>query len=280
MATPTIKTAIAKGVPHAAGPPPHRPHGRLLSDGLPPRKAATVLVPTATASPAPVGTDAPDAATVIPEAAEGPAAIDVVLGRLHWLGHAAFRIDGGPVIYIDPYQIEDGETADVILITHDHSDHCSPADVAKVRGPDTVVVAAGACAQRLGGDVRTVAPGDSHSLAGIQIEVVPAYNIGKNYHPQGAGYVGYVLTLDGARVYHAGDTDHIPEMKETHVDIALLPVGGTYTMDAVEAAEAARDLGAQVAIPMHYGTVVGSAADAQRFEQLCSVRTMIMGLEP
>ena len=126
------------------------------------------------------------------------------------------------------------------------------------------------------GDVRKVVSGDVLEIQGIKIQVVPAYNVGKQFHPQERGDVGYVVTVDGVIYYHAGDTDRIPEMTKIQTDVAFLPVGGTYTMDAEAAAPAAKDVQAKVAVPMHWGSVVGSKKDAEAFEKLCGCEVVIM----
>lgn len=186
--------------------------------------------------------------------------------NIHWLGHDGFRIDGERTIYIDPWQIAGGPPADIVLITHDHHDHCSPDDVAKVSRPGTVIVTIAAAAKKLKGDVRVVEPGDTLTVSDVPIEAVPAYNVNKPFHPQSAGHVGFVVTAGGQRIYHAGDTDGIPEMANIETDIALLPVSGTYVMTADEAVQAAQTIQPQVAIPMHYGAgVAGTVEDAQRF---------------
>jgi L-ascorbate metabolism protein UlaG (beta-lactamase superfamily) len=187
--------------------------------------------------------------------------------KIHWLGHDSFRIDGSKVVYFDPYQIAGGPPADLILISHEHFDHCSPEDVAKISADHTVIVTDAASAGKLKGDVRVVKPGDRLEVEGVGIEVYPAYNVDKQFHPKSAGMLSFVVTLDGVRYYHAGDTDVIPEMKDVKADVAFLPVSGTYVMTAQEAAEAARAVRPKIAIPMHYGAIVGSADDAEAFRK-------------
>jgi len=203
-----------------------------------------------------------------------------MIENIHWLGHDSFRIDGPATIYVDPWQLPAGvPQADLVLVTHDHYDHCSPEDVAKISKADTVIVTIAAAAKKLKGDVRVVKPGDSLTVKGIPIEVVPAYNVNKKFHPRDAGHVGFIITVDGQRIYHAGDTDFIPEMKDFKVDIALLPVSGTYVMTADEAANAAKAINPKVAIPMHYGEIVGSREDAERFRELYGGEVVILPLE-
>ncbi len=200
--------------------------------------------------------------------------------NIHWLGHDSFRIAGPVTIYVDPWQLPAGSPqADLILVTHDHYDHCSPEDVAKISKADTVIVTIAAAAKKFKGDVRVVKPGDSLTVKGIPIEVVPAYNVNKKFHPRDAGHVGFIFTVEGQRIYHAGDTDFIPEMKDCKVDIALLPVSGTYVMTADEAASAAKAINPKVAIPMHYGEIVGSREDAERFQKLYEGEVVILPLE-
>jgi L-ascorbate metabolism protein UlaG (beta-lactamase superfamily) len=190
-----------------------------------------------------------------------------MLKNIHWLGHDTFRITGEKVIYTDPFKIKKKDTADVILITHEHYDHCSPEDVEKIRSSETVIVAPADCREKLAGDVRVVKPGDVIEVSGIRVEAVPSYNINKKFHTKDRGWVGYIFTVGGKRIYIAGDTDRIPEMKDFRADVALLPVSGTYVMTAEEAVMAALDIGPSAAIPMHYGSIVGTDADAQRFAE-------------
>ena len=208
-----------------------------------------------------------------------------MLDRIHWLGHDAFRIDAQLTIYFDPWKLPaDAPAAGLVLITHEHYDHCSPEDVERIAGPDSLVVANRAAAEKLNvaGELRIVEPGDSFSYKGIEIDTLPAYNLNKfrepgvPFHPKTAGHIGYIVTLDGQRIYHAGDTDAIPEMAGLGVDIALLPVSGTYVMTAEEAAGAAQTIAPGIAIPMHYGTIVGSREDAERFAELYEGEVVIM----
>lgn len=198
---------------------------------------------------------------------------------IHWLGHDTFRITGEKTIYTDPYNIGRKDHADIILITHGHFDHCSPDDVKKIQGPGTIIIATADCAANLSGDIRTVNPGDTVTVGKITVEAVPAYNIGKKFHPKANGWVGYVITVNGKRIYLAGDTDRIPEMKNIKADIALLPVSGTYVMTADEAAQAALDIRPEVAIPMHYGTIVGTSSDAKKFAELLKGKIKVVILK-
>jgi L-ascorbate metabolism protein UlaG (beta-lactamase superfamily) len=196
--------------------------------------------------------------------------------KLYWLGHASFKLDAdGKLIYFDPWKVEK-DKANLILITHSHFDHLSLDDVRKIQTKETTIVATKDSASKLSGDVRIVSAGDSLDVGGVGVEAVPSYNIGKNYHPKTSGWVGYVVTVDGMRIYHAGDTDAIGEMTKLKVDIALLPVGGTYTMTADEAAGIANKFKPRIAIPMHWGSIVGSEEDAHRFRDLFEGETVIL----
>jgi L-ascorbate metabolism protein UlaG (beta-lactamase superfamily) len=188
--------------------------------------------------------------------------------QIDWLGHDGMRIEGDNLtIYIDPYQIKGGAPADIVLVTHGHFDHLSAEDIKKVLKKDTTLVCATGCDAPI--KAETMKPGDSKTVKGIKIEAVPAYNVNKKFHPKADKHVGYIITVEGQRVYHAGDTDHIPEMSKIECDIALLPVSGTYVMTAEEAAEAAKVIKPKLAVPMHYGAgVVGTVEDAKKFASL------------
>ena len=193
--------------------------------------------------------------------------IQDVIKKINWLGHDGFRIDSGKVIYFDPYQIKSAVPADIVFISHDHFDHCSEDDIKKIQTKDTVIVTDAATAQKLKGSIRVVKPGDKLTVGNIAVEVVPSYNTNKNFHPKASGMLGFIVTIEGVRIYHAGDTDFIPEMNSIKTDIALLPVSGTYVMTAEEAVQAALAIKPAIAIPMHFDAIVGSEKDAALFKE-------------
>lgn len=189
--------------------------------------------------------------------------------QIEWLGHASFRFRcGQQVVYTDPYNAT-GEKADLVLITHDHYDHCDPNSLSQIAGSDTVIIAPESAASRIQGRLKVIKEGDSFNEMGVTGKAVPAYNTNKNFHPRGKG-LGYVFTMGGRTVYQAGDTDIIPEMSSLgKIDLAIVPVGGTYTMTAEEAAKAVNDMiRPEVSIPMHWGSIVGSKSDAEKFREL------------
>ena len=193
--------------------------------------------------------------------------MDALLDKLQWLGHDGFRINAEQTIYIDPYELRDPTPADLVFITHEHFDHCSPEDIARIQHEGTRIVTEKDSAAKLSGDITVMAPGERTEFGGVEIEAVPAYNLDKHFHPRAKGWLGFILTIGGTRIYHAGDTDRIPEMADIETDIALLPVSGTYVMTAEEAVGAALDIGPKLAIPMHYGGIVGSDSDADIFRR-------------
>jgi L-ascorbate metabolism protein UlaG (beta-lactamase superfamily) len=212
----------------------------------------------------------------------------MLLDALDWLGHAAFRVNLGRAnVYIDPYRIPEGAPpADLILVTHGHYDHFSPQDVERLSTRDTWLVGPAAVAERVGGRVHRIGPGElleDELVRGIHVTAVAAYNTskrdpdGKPFHPRDAGWVGYELNIRGERLYHSGDTDVIPEMDTvTGVDVALLPVSGVYVMTAQEAAEAARRIQPRVAVPMNWGSHIGTEHDARTFASKAPVEVRIM----
>jgi L-ascorbate metabolism protein UlaG (beta-lactamase superfamily) len=211
----------------------------------------------------------------------------MLLEEVAWLGHAGFRINvGKAAIYIDPYRVAGDEPkADLVLITHQHYDHFSIQDLERLRKDATHVIAPPAVAERLEGNVQSVTPGEvvETDVYGVDVRAVPAYNTskrdgeGRPFHPREAGCLGFELTVRGERIYHAGDTDVIPEMDwVAGADVALLPVSGVHVMTALEAAEAARRIQPTVAVPMHWGGHIGSEKDAQTFADAAPVDVVIM----
>jgi L-ascorbate metabolism protein UlaG (beta-lactamase superfamily) len=208
----------------------------------------------------------------------------MLIDAVEWLGHSGFRIRAGRAsIYIDPYRVESGPEADAILITHGHYDHFSPQDVERLSGPDTTVVAPAPVAERLSGQVRSIAPGEVLELGRVDVRAIAAYNTSKRdaagnpFHPREAGWVGYELRVGGERLYHSGDTDVIPEMDQVvGVDVALLAVSGIYVMTPGEAAEAARRIQPALAVPMHWGEHIGARADAEAFADRAPVEVRIL----
>jgi L-ascorbate metabolism protein UlaG (beta-lactamase superfamily) len=208
--------------------------------------------------------------------------------KVHWLGHDSFVLQGSRTLIFDPFRAKGDYKADILLISHEHSDHLSDDDIRRFTSPSTTIVAPTICKVPLGPypqEKRFVEPGSIIDVKGVQIEAVPAYNLnkfrepGKVFHPKADGKVGYVVTMDGIRFYHAGDSDATPEMKALEVDVAFLPVSGTYVMTAEEAAEAAKAMKVKVAVPMHFGAIVGTRADADRFARLVGASRNVEILE-
>lgn len=185
--------------------------------------------------------------------------------NIKWLGHAAFRVDGSKTIYFDPFRIEEGKKADIILVSHKHHDHCSKEDILKILKPDTLIVTEADSAEILQLDnMIIVKPYDSISVEGIEIQALPAYNVTKPHHPRENGWLGFLVNIDGKTIYHAGDTDCIEEMRDITTDVALIPIypDNKYVMTPEEAAQATYYINTKVAVPMHFGVLGGSKGDA------------------
>lgn len=208
-----------------------------------------------------------------------------LLKGLKWLDHASFRVEDGLTVYFDPWELRGAPPkADLILISHAHHDHLSEPDVKKLARPGTVVVGTADTVAKLRATLPdleyvTATPGGRLTVKGIPIETPPAYNVGKKFHPKASGWVGYRIELGGRSIYHTGDTDDIPEIRAMRADVLLVPVGGTYTMNAEEAAAVAQAVKPQVAIPMHWGKIVGSIEDAHLFKARAGVPVTILEVE-
>jgi L-ascorbate metabolism protein UlaG (beta-lactamase superfamily) len=198
-----------------------------------------------------------------------------------WTGHAGFKIlHGNKKMYIDPYKLsnkyENIFDADIVLITHNHFDHLSIEDLKNIINERTVIVSAQECLSQLKSlkvkDLIGIDPRNSEKIDDLVVEAVPAYNVNKDFHPKDDKKIGFIIKFGNDRIYHTGDSDIIPEMKDTNPTIVLIPVSGTYVMTAEEASKAVNELiNPKIAIPMHYGTIVGNKEDAIRFSELVTV---------
>lgn len=199
--------------------------------------------------------------------------------KIKWFGHASFKISGEKTIYIDPWKIQDEEKADIILISHSHFDHFSLEDIKKVTTSETDILITPDCQSKLrdvDGKVTLIEPGKKYNVKNILIETTPSYNLNKKFHPRENDWVGFIINFKHGRIFYAGDTDNIPEIKNIKVDIALLPISGIYVMDSKEAAELANTMKPKMAIPYHYGDVVGTEQDALKFKKLCQIPVEIL----
>lgn len=210
-----------------------------------------------------------------------------IIEQIEWLGQASVRIRyNETTIYIDPFHLKENDIADITFLTHSHYDHLSIEDIQKIADDKTIIYAPFDCVPRLldAGfkNVLDVVPGSKEKIEGLEFEAVPAYNIKKTtFHPKGNRWVGYIIEWDGVRIYHMGDTERIPEMKEINCDIVLVPLGQTYTMNSVEeAADAVLDVKAKIAIPIHYGLYEGTKEDALKFKDLLENKVEVMIKEP
>ena len=198
-----------------------------------------------------------------------------MLNNIEVLYHSSIRINKGKTIYIDPFKIDRNyNDADIIFITHDHYDHYSEEDIDKVINENTVIVIPEELLTKVlkkginKKAIVTVEPNKKYMVQGIKFETVPAYNTNKTFHPKENDWVGYVIELNDIRYYIAGDTDITEENKKVKCDVAFVPVGGTYTMDFKEAAQLVNEIQPKVAVPIHYGSVVGTKQDAEEFIKL------------
>ena len=201
--------------------------------------------------------------------------------KIQWYGHDTFTLHHNSLrVCIDPYQLTTKIDADIILISHNHFDHLSNDDLQKASTDKTTIIAANECL----GQIKTkskqvigIAPNEEKTISGIKVKAVPAYNIDKinpdtkkPFHPKEDKKVGFVITINNTTFYHAGDSDYIPEMNDLAPDVFFVPVSGTYVMTAKEAANSVLGVKPKLAIPMHYGSIVGSMDDAESFKKLVS----------
>lgn len=198
-----------------------------------------------------------------------------MLTGIEVLCHSSIRIDKHLIMYFDPFKVnKEYKDADIIFITHSHYDHFSEEDIEKVRKDNTYLVVPEDClikSLKMGFDesrILVVEPGEKYELLGIKFETVPAYNIEKQYHSKESNWVGYILEINDVHYYISGDTDITPEAKAVNCDVAFVPIGGIYTMNAKEAASLINTIEPQIAIPTHYGEIIGSHDDAVLFKKL------------
>jgi len=208
--------------------------------------------------------------------------------KIRWYGHDTFTLEKGITICIDPYKLSKTIQADLVLISHNHFDHLSLEDLKKTSSNNTVIIAAHECISQISNISSKkkigIAPNEENTINGVRIKAIPAYNINKinpdtkkPFHPKDDKKVGFIITIEGTSIYHTGDSDLIPEMADLKPDILLVPVSGTYVMTAKEAANAVEKIKPKIAIPMHYGTIVGSENDAKEFKdmvKLCKVQIL------
>lgn len=208
--------------------------------------------------------------------------------QISWYGHDTFTLKNSITICIDPYKLTQKISADLILISHNHFDHLSEDDLSKIITKNSLVIASRECISQLSKfeckDLIGMSPNEEKVVNDVKIKAIAAYNLDKinpdtkkPFHPKEDGKVGYIVTINGVSIYHTGDSDLIPEMNDLKPDVLLVPVSGTYVMTAKEAAAAVEKIKPKLAIPMHYGTIVGSEQDAKEFKDLvksCQVQVL------
>lgn len=195
-----------------------------------------------------------------------------------WIDNACVKIAGSKTLYFDPYNISEKDSADIILVTHEHSDHFSIYDINEIKTKNTIIVGPTSVTESIEKNKRTVKAGDVIEMNGIKIQVVPSYNLNIDNHAKYKGHVGYIVTMDGISYYHPGDSDFIPEMKKIKADVAFLPVCGTYMMSAEDAVKAANIIKPKIVIPFHWGSVFGTKTDAEKFQSLYSGKSVILDM--
>ena len=212
--------------------------------------------------------------------------------KIEWLGHASFKITTDDItIYIDPYAgtVENySQKANLVLISHDHYDHCDTEKIQLISNDNTKIISSKSCANKLKDinsnlNTQSMSSDEKITIEEVEITAIPAYNISKKFHPKNAGGLGFIFTISDVKIYFAGDTDFIPEMKNLasqNIDVALLPVGGTFTMNCTEAGLASNAIHAQVVIPMHHGLIPGLEMNIEKFKEKMDNSTKIILLEP
>ncbi|MCS7126234.1 MAG: MBL fold metallo-hydrolase [Aigarchaeota archaeon] len=210
--------------------------------------------------------------------------------EISWLGHDSFYVKySDKRLYFDPYKIKPKDKASHVFVSHDHFDHLSLEDLRKIVAPNTNIIAPESCRKILSslkiGIMNYVKVDDELKISEVGVKVVPAYNLtkfrepGVVYHPKAAGGVGYIVDVGGVKIYHMGDTDFVPEMKNLTADIVFVPISGTFVMTAEEAAQAVNEIKPKVAIPMHYGAIVGSSRDVEEFKKRAKVEVVVLEKE-
>jgi L-ascorbate metabolism protein UlaG (beta-lactamase superfamily) len=203
-----------------------------------------------------------------------------MLESVEVLCHSSIKISKGKTIYIDPFNIDKNyNDADLIFITHDHYDHYSEEDIDKIKKDNTIIISPKGLYQKIidygfkENFIISVEPNESKVISNIKFETIPAYNINKQFHPKANNWLGYIIEINDIRYYIAGDTDLTEENQKVKCDVAFVPVGGTYTMNYKEAAQLINKITPKIAIPIHYGSIVGTTQDATNFIKLLNPNT-------